>query len=309
MTNMDGDSVGISADIQPLIEVYEDGRRVPAAPRPPVLSSAFLGEDVILERHSTSQSAHYGEREQTAHTLFLYEGKPVRAAWRVDGKRFDGWVRSGHLWIVPRSMPHTSSFQGPHGGVLLSIGNSQLERQIGPVMCGGRIELVHGFNLEDGQLEHLMRGLLAVVQDGSRADALVGELLVNAACIRLAKRYAVSKLKIVPHRGGLPAARLKRVLEYIDANLGKNITLFELASVVDMSLYYFAVLFRQSTGVSPHRYVLNQRVERAKGLLRDPKLSVLDVSINVGFGHQNNFARAFRRVIGVSPTQFRRDRL
>jgi AraC family transcriptional regulator len=135
----------------------------------------------------------------------------------------------------------------------------------------------------------------------------VGELLVNAACIRLAKRYAVSQLKTVPRRGGLPSARLKRVLEYIEANLDKNMTLAELASVVNMSLYYFAVLFRQSTGLSPHRYVLNRRVERAKELLRNPKLSVLDVSINVGFEHQNNFARAFRRVSGVSPTQFRRD--
>jgi AraC family transcriptional regulator len=268
-----------------------------------------LGDDVILERHLTQKSAHYGEREQTTHTLFLYDGEPVRAAWRVGGKGFNAWVRPGHLWIAPRSMPHTSSFQGPHGGLLLSIGNSQLERHIGPLMLGGRIELVPGFNLEDGQLEHLLRGLLAVAQDGACADALMGELLVNAACIRLAKRYAVSRLQIVPHRGGLPAARLKRVLEYIDANLGKNITLSELASAVNMSLYHFAVLFRQSTGVSPHRYVLNQRVERAKGLLRDPKLSVLDVSINVGFEHQNNFARAFRRVIGVSPTQFRRDRL
>ena len=64
---------------------------------------------------------------------------------------------------------------------------------------------------------------------GSGADALMGELLVNAACVRLAKRCAVSKLNVVPCRGGLPAARLKRVLEYIDANLGKHITLSELA--------------------------------------------------------------------------------
>ena len=172
----------------------------------------------------------------------------------------------------------------------------------------GRIELAPLFNLEDDQLEHLLRALLAVARDGSGADVLMGELLVNAACVRLAKRYAVSKLNIVPRRGGLPKARLKRVLEYIDANLDKNITLSELAGIANMSLYYFAVLFRQSTGLSPHRYILNQRVElRAKELLRDPRLSVLDVSINVGFEHQNNFARAFRRVIGVSPTQFRRD--
>jgi AraC family transcriptional regulator len=176
-------------------------------------------------------------------------------------------------------------------------------------MHGGRIELAPVFNVEDGQLEHLLRALVAVAQDSSGADLLMGELLVNAACIRLAKRYAVSKLNTVPRRGGLPEARLKRVLEYIDANVGRNIALSELAGVVDMSLYYFAVLFRQSTGLSPHQYVLKQRVKRAKELLRNPKLSVLDVSISVGFEQQNNFARAFRRVIGISPTQFRRDRL
>lgn len=290
------------------IEVYEDGRNVPVAPHPPVLSSAFFSEDVILEKHLTPQSAHYGEREQTTHILFLYDGEPVRAAWRVGGQRFNAWVHSGHLWVVPSSMPHTSSFQGPHGGALLSIGKSQLERHIGPLMRGGRIELAPGFNLEDGQLEHLLRALLSVAQDHSGVDVLMSELLINAVCIRLAKRCAVSKLNMVPRRGGLPAARLKRVLEYIDANLGKNITLTELASVVNMSLYYFAVLFRRSTDLSPHRYVLNRRIERAKELLCDPKLSVLDVSIDVGFEHQNNFARAFRRVIGVSPTQYRRDR-
>jgi AraC family transcriptional regulator len=299
----------VSSKPQSRIAVYENGRNVPAAPHPPVVSSAFFGEDVIVEKHFTPHSGRYGEREQSTHTLFLYEGEPVRAAWRVGGKRFNAWVRPGHLWVVPRSVPHLSSFQGPHGGVLLSIGTSQLDCHIGPLMHGGRIELAPVFNMEDGQMEHLLRALVAVAQDGSGADPLLGELLVNAACIRLAKRFAVSRLNTVPRLGGLPKARLKRVLEYIDANVGRNITLSELASVVNMSVYYFAVLFRQSTGLSPHQYVLNQRVERAKELLRDPKLSVMDISMSVGFEHQNNFARAFRRVIGVSPRQFRRDRV
>ena len=288
------------------IEVYENGRSVPVAPHMPVLS-LVIGEDVILEKHFTPQLAQYGEREQTTHTLFMHDGEPVRAAWRVGGKKFNGWVRSGLLWIAPCAIPHTSSFQGPHGGLLLSIGKSQLERHIGPLMRGGRIELAPLFNLVDAQLEHLLRALLAMARDGSGADALMGELLVNATCVRLAKCYAVSKLNVVPRRGGLPKARLKRVLEYIAANLSENITLSELAGIANMSLYYFAVLFKQSTDLSPHRYILNQRVERAKEMLRDPRLSVLDVSVKVGFEHQNNFARAFRRVNGLSPTQFRRD--
>jgi AraC family transcriptional regulator len=293
-------------EFHPPIEVYEHGRRVPSARQLPAFSSAFLGEGVIIERHLTPQSARYGEREQTNHTLYLYEGEPVRAAWKADGKQFDGWLRSGRLWIVPHSMPHTSSFAGPHGGIILSIANSQIERHIGPFLGGRPFKLTPEFNLEDGQLQHLLRALLAVAQEGSCEDALVGELLVNAVCVRLAKRFAIPRMNSVPCRGGLPPARLKRVVEYIESNLDKNITLTQLARVANMSLYYFAVLFRQSTNLSPHRYILGKRVERAKELLHDPKLSVLDVSMNVGFEHQNNFARAFRRVIGVSPTEFKR---
>ncbi|MGB7434476.1 MAG: AraC family transcriptional regulator [Candidatus Acidiferrum sp.] len=109
-----------------------------------------------------------------------------------------------------------------------------------------------------------------------------------------------------PQRGGLPPARLKTVLEFIHANLDKNVSLFSMADAANMNMYYFAALFRRSMGVSPHQYVLDRRVERAKQLLCDRELSVLDVSLQVGFDHPNNFARAFRRLVGVSPTQFRR---
>jgi AraC-like DNA-binding protein len=106
---------------------------------------------------------------------------------------------------------------------------------------------------------------------------------------------------------GLPAARLKRVLAFIDAHLDENITLVELARSANMSVYYFATLFRRSTGFSPHRYILHRRVLRARELLRNTSLSVLDVSLDLGFQHQNNFARAFRRVTGMTPTRFRHD--
>lgn len=108
---------------------------------------------------------------------------------------------------------------------------------------------------------------------------------------------------------GLPAARLKRVLAYIDAHLDENITLTELARSANLSVYYFATLFRKSTGFSPHRYILRRRVLRARELLRNTSLSVLDVSLDLGFQHQNNFARAFRRITGMTPTYFRRSKL
>jgi AraC-like DNA-binding protein len=104
----------------------------------------------------------------------------------------------------------------------------------------------------------------------------------------------------------LPGGRLKRVLAFIDANLDQNITLAELARHTKMSVYYFATLFKGSTGLSPHRYILHQRVLRARELLRNTRLSVLEVSLNLGFERQNNFARAFRCITGMTPTRFRR---
>lgn len=104
---------------------------------------------------------------------------------------------------------------------------------------------------------------------------------------------------------GLPSARLKRVLEYIETHLGENISLAELARNSNLSVYYFSTQFRKSTGLSPHRFILQRRVQRARELLRKTSLTVLDVSLDLGFQHQNNFTRAFRRVTGMTPTRFR----
>jgi AraC-like DNA-binding protein len=114
--------------------------------------------------------------------------------------------------------------------------------------------------------------------------------------------------EITIQNAGLPAARLKRVLAYIDAHLDENITLAELARSAKLSVYYFATLFKRTTGFSPHRYILHRRVIRARELLRNTSLSVLDVSLDLGFQHQNNFARAFRRITGMTPTYFRRSK-
>lgn len=104
---------------------------------------------------------------------------------------------------------------------------------------------------------------------------------------------------------GLPGARLKRALEYIDAHLGESISLAELARNSNLSMYYFATQFRKTMGLSPHQFILHRRVRRARELLRNTSLTVLDVSLDLGFQHQNNFARAFRRVTGMTPTRFR----
>jgi AraC family transcriptional regulator len=106
---------------------------------------------------------------------------------------------------------------------------------------------------------------------------------------------------------GLPKFKLRRVEEFIRLHLSEKIGLTELAAIARMSVPYFASSFKRSTGQTPHRYILNQRVELSKRLLSDPAVKIGDICLEVGFEQQNTFSRAFRRVTGISPRTYRRE--
>jgi AraC family transcriptional regulator len=129
--------------------------------------------------------------------------------------------------------------------------------------------------------------------------------MATALAVYLMNRYAVRRLTPVICKGGLPAYRLKRVLDYIADGLETNIRLSQLAAISGMSPHYFSELFKRSTGRSPHNYVLLQRIERAKQHLRDPKRSVIDAALNAGFQNASHFARMFRKLEGYTPSEFR----
>jgi len=119
-------------------------------------------------------------------------------------------------------------------------------------------------------------------------------------------RYAARRGGVpAVYKGGLPGGRLKKVLDYIGDNLTEDLSLSRLAAVAGMSPHYFSELFRQSTGRPPHRFVLLQRIGRAKEQLRNPRRSVIDAGLEAGFQNPSHFARTFRQLVGVTPRQFR----
>ena len=105
------------------------------------------------------------------------------------------------------------------------------------------------------------------------------------------------------YRGGLGSARLRRIKELVHAKMEDDLSLDEMAQSVGLSTAHFARMFRKSTGETPHQFVLRQRLERAKAMLRAPDARVLDVAVACGFKTQQHFAQVFRDVCGVSPTR------
>ena len=108
-----------------------------------------------------------------------------------------------------------------------------------------------------------------------------------------------------PLRGGLTPTAMRRVREHVEAHLGDSIDLAALAGVAGLSMFHFAREFKQTTGLTPHRYLLEKRVERARELLARTDLTLAEIAFAVGFADQSHFARRFRQMVGTTPGEFR----
>jgi transcriptional regulator GlxA family with amidase domain len=109
----------------------------------------------------------------------------------------------------------------------------------------------------------------------------------------------------VPARGGLPPRAFRRVREYVLAHLTEKISNRVLAQSVGLSASHFSRAFKQSAGVSPHRFVLESRIERVKHLLSESELPLAQIAVNAGFGDQSHCSRWFRKLVGITPSRFR----
>jgi AraC family transcriptional regulator len=106
------------------------------------------------------------------------------------------------------------------------------------------------------------------------------------------------------YAGGLSKFKLQQVIDYIDAHLDQDLSLRELAAIAQISSHYFSQLFKQSTGLTPHQYVIHCRIARVKELLPKTKQLIADVARSVGFVDQSHLHRYFKRIVGVTPKTF-----
>jgi len=171
----------------------------------------------------------------------------------------------------------------------------------------GEVELRRVDNLVDGRLGALVAAVNVERIAGFPSGRLFLDSVEQALAVALVNGYAVRHRSVQKHRGGLGSARLRRIKELVHAKMEDEVTLCEMAQSVELSTAHFSRMFRKSTGESPHHFVLRHRVERAKEMLRASEARVLDVAVACGFKTQQHFARVFRRVCGVSPTEYREE--
>ena len=189
----------------------------------------------------------------------------------------------------------------------LQLGISDEALMAGSDGAYGEVELRPSRKFADQRLSAMVAAVHAEMVAGFPSGRLFLDSVEQAMAVMLVNGHAVRHRPVQIYRGGLGAARLRKIKELVHAKMEDDLSLDEMAQAVGLSTAHFARMFRKSTGESPHQFVLRQRLERAKAMLRTPNARVLDVAVACGFKTQQHLAQAFRDLWGVSPTEYRQE--
>jgi RpiB/LacA/LacB family sugar-phosphate isomerase len=173
-------------------------------------------------------------------------------------------------------------------------------RGVGASVAANRVPGVRAALCSDAHSAHV-----GAKVEGMNVLVLALHSLQDDQAHEVVNAYLNATLAPIEVVGGLPPRRLQRVFSHIRENVARDLSVTELAQVVGMSQYYFSKLYKMSTGITPHQYVMRQRVERAQEYLRESRTPLAEIATQVGFETQSHFTSVFRRLVGATPKHYR----
>jgi AraC family transcriptional regulator len=271
----------------------------PILPRTPLLSSVQSEwQGIALEyfRYPPFETPEYAYPE---HKIAIHTHIPedLQVERRLDGRFQSDRVVEKQVIVVPAHVTHQVQWDRASEFLILSVTPALLSQ----VADGSIVDLVPRLPQPDPLIHQIGLTLKQELEDGG-GDRLYVESLINCLTVHLLTKYSNVKRSSSSDTSQLSPSRLKLAIEYIHDNLGKNISLTDLAGIANLSLSQFSRLFRQETGLSPHQYSLHARIEQAKHLLRSSRdISISNIAHQLGFADQSHFTRHFKRIVGVTP--------
>src|SRR5215470_9267149 len=256
---------------------------------------------VLFPPESVTEPRHWARHDQ-AFAMMLGPGSIEWGSRRSAMEKFD--YAAGDLALCDR---HVGEWVGLMTTPHLQIGIPDVALTAASNGANREVELRPQRKFADRRLGGLVAAVHTEMAAGFPSGRLFLDSVEQAMAVALVNDHAVKQRPVPAYRGGLGAARLRKIKELVHAKIEDDLSLDEMARSVGLSTAHFARMFRQSTGETPHQFVLRLRVDRAKAMLRAPYARVLDVAVASGFKTQQHFAQVFRDVCGVSPTDYRRD--
>jgi len=235
----------------------------------------------------------------THHRVGIHVGTPVRARCVCDGRRQSRLQAPGDADVVPAGID--GEWTDDADCTILRVWfDDRFVRSIAEQMDRprGAREIRPHLQLRDPRINSLADALLVEIEAGAASDPLFAESISAAMVVRLLGGADVPRGRAT---ATLAAHKAARVVDYVESHLDQRLTLQTLAALVDLSVPHFKALFRETMGMPVHQYVVRRRVERAKALLMEGRLSLSQVALEAGFAHQSHMAHWLTRLLGSTP--------
>lgn len=291
------------------VDITQPAAREELLPCAPMLSSRDKSWENICVEYCRQPAFATPELCHQQYMVTIHTGTPIRLRQVVDGQVQVAWVREGDIFLAPPGFSRQWHWDRETEYIALYLEPDVIARAAREVFGVKHVEILPLFKEHDWLIRGIGLALkteleleLELNRAGSR---LYADSLATTLTVHLLWRYSTPPLTQQNGNGEASRRKLQRVLAYINDHLAEELSLKTMANEIGMNQYHFARLFKQFTGVTPHQYVNQCRIERAKQLLLRDDLRIRDVVVMVGCTDPSHFTKLFHQITGMTPKAYR----
>ncbi|MEM8674477.1 MAG: AraC family transcriptional regulator [Cyanobacteria bacterium P01_G01_bin.67] len=280
---------------------------IPSEKPIPVIFENVVQSGKLGVSHASIQPSHFEEHSDPHLKIGIpLKQTAIHVKWQTEaGKQRYQFIKSGCISIVSPDLPHETWLEQPAEQLIINFSPELISQTIDDLNFKP-VRIVPQWTAKDKLIEQLGLALNAEFQLGKPTKLYV-ESVGNLLITHLLRNHSTANAIPTLPADKLSQTKLKQTIAYIQENLEQSVTLSELATVAQLSPSRFARAFKQTTGTSPHKYILERKIEKALELLKNPLLSIAEIGYSLNFSSQSHFTTVFRRFTGTTPSVYRKN--
>ncbi len=289
-----------------IVDLAKEGDVLKLYQEPPLLSSHQAGWDGIQLEYHQQPPHQVPENYSKQHRIIINaQNLPYCLVEQMTKNRFQTeQPEKGAITVIPANINNWACWDKERQFITLSFESSILARYTADLTDSNDAELIPSFSKPDPLIHGIGLALKSELESGGLGSRLYVDSLTAALMTHLWRHYSAQKYLSQSSSEGLSKRQLRQVVDYINHHLDQDLGLRKLAAIAQVSPSYFSNLFKQSTGLAPHQYVIQCKIERAKQFLLQGELTIAEVALHLGFSHQSHLSRHFKRLVGITPKAF-----